>query len=273
MDYFEFIYSISRKKLAQITEKEKLEILELMNDLNPSTLNTVNFKEILNFSEQGITLRKTAFDCGLPFLTMYTPKQPINSIIQQLFGIDTEESQEDINGELVNSYMVSDFINSLYHFIQNTYSYDTVEEEERKLLLSWKYKMIFLFSNLESRALLTRFSIPEYPYFTSNVEIRTTGLTEEEYRDNLNSVAIDTIMSLLSSACQNKEKIGLFNTILLKSLAALLNNKELNGYFMLDYNKEANDEIKEKIDEMNQILIETQESAVQYQKQRKYPTI
>lgn len=276
VNHFEFMCSISREKLAQVTEREKSEISELIGDLNPSVLNTDSFKKILNFDEKSIILKRTVSDCGLSFLTLYISEssiQPIDSMYQELFGIEAEENQEDTNGELVNSYMVSDFINSLYHFIQNAYSYDAVEEEERKLLLSWKYKMLFLFSDLESRALLTKFSIPEYPYFTSNVEIQTTGLTEEEYRDNLNSVVIDTIMSILCLICQNKGEMNLFNTILLKSLAALLNNKELGGYFILNYTEEATDETKKRIDEMNPILIEVQESAVQYQKNRKYPTI
>lgn len=135
VDYFEFMCSISREKLAQVTEREKSEISELIGDLNPTVLNAVNFKEILNFSEQSIILKRTAFDCGLPFLTMYASEsnmQPIDSIIQELLGIEAEESQKDINGELVNSYMVSDFVNSFYHSLQSTYSCcDTVEETEK----------------------------------------------------------------------------------------------------------------------------------------------
>lgn len=281
VNHFEFMCSISREKLAQITEREKSEISELIGDLNPSVLNTVNFKGILNFSEQSIILKRTAFDCGLPFLTMYASEsnmQPINSMIQELLGIEAEESQKDISGELVNSYMVSDFMNSFYHSLQNTYSCDTVEETERKLLLSWKYKIIFLFRSLESRALLTKFSIPEYPHFTSDVEIRTTGLTEEEYKTYLDQQITEllklSLSKILTDICNsNHKKIDLLDLITLKSLCYLLYDKNICNYFSLDYTEEAKEETKRGIDVVKQILIDAQKPEQNYQKNRKYPTI
>lgn len=138
--------------------------------------------------------------------------------------------------------------------------------------------MIFLFRSLEFRALLTKFSIPEYPHFTSDVEIRTTGLTEEEYKTYLDQQITGllqfSLFKILTDICNpNHKKIDLLDLVTLKSLCCLLYDKNICNYFTPDYTEKAKEETKRGVDIVKQILIDAQKPEQNYQKNRKYYTI
>lgn len=286
IEIFELICSIQNKNLGKIGLEEKEEIKEIIKELNPTMFNRMKLETLFQSNNDFLILKRTLIDLNLPFLVLYYPgkTQPmqLTNYLHQLIGLFTPEEKLEttVNKELVNEYMTSDFMNVFYNTIENLSNSDTTNEEQRKQLLTWKYKSIFLSSDLERRALMTKFLIPNYPNLVNDITIETTGIKAKEYIDSLDNIIfglIDSIITDILNKEKEKEEINkifdLFSVVLLITLITLLNDKELCNSFMISYQPETKTSMKNTVDMINKILKEAQDSNSNYQKQRKYPTI
>lgn len=277
---FEMICSVQKKNLLKLSGEDKEKIQELITEFNPN-INDMDFFEILKLENRSLILNRTLTDIGNPRLYLYNGVDnsfnPIIELLYQIIGLNNqEESEETVNEELVNQYMVSDLMNILYQVIQDLLKEDS-EIEENEELLCLKYKLIFLSEAVETRALITKFSIPDYPNLTTNTEIEDTGLTIEEYNDSLDTSILNYIGKIVDklneSLYTGKKEIDCLNIVILKALISLLKNKEICKGLIINYDEELPDYIKEQIEIISQILEEAQHSQKDYQKQRRYSTI
>lgn len=277
---YEMICSVQRKNLSRLTKEESKQIQELIIDFNPS-IDEKDLLQLLRLENQSLILNRTLADIGNTRLILYNyTNDAVNSLTNFLSQIiklsDQEESELVIDEESVNQYMVSDLMNILYQTVQELLAED-ISMKEKEELLSFKYKLMFLSRTLETRALITKFSIPNYPNLTTNTEIQNTGLAVEEYIDGLDLSILSYIKKIMyklnESLYTEKKEILLLDTVILRALLSLLNNKDFYENIIINRSEGLPSYIEEQIEMVMEIIEKAQNPQKDYQKQRKYFTI
>ncbi len=242
---YQTICYLYQKKLLEISNPN--ELLTNFKDLNPHLFQPFSFAGI--FLEENATLKKTLLDVqNIPLLQLYSPankmifKSPVFAFLSSVFHFDVAElvsSEEELSTDLLNAYMNHDFWNFCFFHIQKELQKEK-DFKHREELLTWKYQLILLSKEIETRMLQTNFSLPDTVNFLDEISIQTAGIDVEEYLKLLDGTCI-TLIEQLMNICMNPtmptDHLFLYQT-LLSCLSELLNDKE--------YCDLLQDELKEK---------------------------
>lgn len=275
---YEIICATINKKLLSINEKEKNELMEIITSFNEKKEIT-SFQKLIEYGSQEIVIKRTIVDLGAKLLILFKNDNRKNNMINQIynfFGIYEDEEKQELNEELINDFMVSDFNNTILSNVLKRLE-NTTKISERKQLLDFKYNLLFLSPNLEERALRNKFLIQTKPSLVSEISIETTGLTSTYYLDYIDSLMANwldlTIQSVLNKLVMNKNtKLELIDLIFIESYIDLLTDKEICDVISLGYLENTNENLKETIDIINEKLMNANTTTDQ-EKIRKYPTI
>lgn len=271
VNMYEMICRTHKMKVASIEEEERIDFSNIIQDFNDLASHSIYIDRILACNEKELAILKTLIDLNSLVFQLYVPRKnersnKINNIFNY-FGLNEEKTGIQENVDLINDFMVSDLTSTIMDVLQkeidNSDSYT-----KRKQLLEWKYNVLFMFNNVESRFLMTKFSLPEHPKLISDVVIKTAGISEREYLDKLNIPMTGSLESLIKSTVadiyNNGSKLTLLNEIFIKTYINLLSDKEICDSLYINTNLLPGDMDEyqlEEIEKINNIILLTAERA------------
>ena len=285
-DYYAFIdlYKKTASSVIKITDEfdleERSEIMKELLAINPEFYRQVAFSQTLTgVSEQYLAVKKTFMDLGTHLLQLYYPKKSISNplkVVLSMLGMDNEEENNDIDPVLANSCMVSDFTNILYSEVNKFLNF-SVNEENRILLLRMKYNLIYLSSDIEKRAILTSFSIPENPSLIDADTIYKTGMTKAEYLDSFDTTMVRWLELLVNDSLYHtdfrKEAINLTSLVFIKAFASSLSDKELIDCIPVEVSSVCNENCATTIALIKEALSQSKIDLEKNKELRKYQRI
>ena len=233
------------KIIREIDINDSLIITRTISRLNPVLYQAITFDDILDKADdQYLSFKKLFVDLGAKLLVLYKEdaqdqlKKEI-AYVCALFGIDVSDEDEiEVDTELINDYMTSDFTNVLYSEIVKLLNFANISLENKKELLKLKYNLIYLAPNIESRAIETAFSIPDVPRLTDINKIIDTGIDYSEYLNKLDGIMIELLDFLVNNCLHmsnmNNKSLELIDLVFIKTYASTLNNSELLDLISLD---------------------------------------
>ena len=286
MDLYKYTCSLYNKKLTNIDYVERLRMIDFFKSLNPKFSAGSNIFNMLLFDEKKIIYSKTLLDLGAIEFHLYNPNSNKVNIVDHVLSIlnakdeDEEEEEDTVNEEMVDNYMVSDFLNMLYKCVQDEIT-TTTDINDRKDLINFKYNIIFLFEVIETRNVLTNFSVPEYPNMACEIEVETTGISFEDYLDRFDSVLSTVLENNINAVLSNLaigyyKDVDVLNKVYIKNVARLLCDKELLESVNLNVTnvkKEYLEAVSHGQEVIKDILLEIGNEVDQLPKYRKYRNI
>ena len=233
------------KIIREIDINDSLIITRTISRINPVLYQSITFDDILDkVDDQYLNFKRLFIDLGSKLLILYKEdaqdqlKKEI-AYVCALFGIDVSDEDEiEVDTELINDYMTSDFTNVLYSEIVKLLNFANISLENKKELLKLKYNLIYLAPNIESRAIETAFSIPDVPRLTDINKIIDTGIDYSEYLNKLDGIMIELLDFLVNNCLHmsnmNNKSLELIDLVFIKTYASTLNNSELLDLISLD---------------------------------------
>lgn len=276
LNHYKLVCEMYNKKLNSISISERYELYEKMILVNPNLFKKVSFEYLLELDEQHVILNRIRIDLiNCPIMKLYDNKDN-NNILFKLFNI--QEEKETYDPDAINSYMCQDFVNVLYNVIDSRIKKEESENVKQELT-KYKSKLLVLSSDLEDRALMTNFLVPNTFKLVNRIAIETTGMSLDEYFKNFDSFIIGYMEHIfLNNMARNKKRNVYLDSILIETLAILLNDKEYIDVFKLEIETSV-DEIcfsKEKLEVIKaliEILVLCQNNNVNSKKNRQYTKI
>ncbi len=284
IDVYELICSTINQKLKRINLNKKVELSNVLGDLNQSLCESnmafeVDLCAMLKGSEHERIIFRTLFDLwnGEIPLEFYESFGRIeNDFIQMLshLGIQIEEETmpyEDV--KTINQYMITDYIQTIYFVIESNLRQSGLSPKVKKELLQLKYNAIFLFDVIEERQLMIRFSPSKEPALTDQTSIETTGISFKKYLEYLDTTMIVLLKEAFSKINKKDINLDILDKIRLQSSVALLSNKRVILNILHDTSTYHTSNEQEMLF-MQEIRNTIQTfSDTEYQYQRKYPKI
>ena len=232
IDVYELICGTINQKLKRIDFRRKVELSNVLVDLNQSLCESnmafeVDLCAMLKGSEHERIIFRTLFDLwnGEIPLEFYESFGRIeNDFIQMLSHLGIQIEEETMPYEDVKT--INQYIQTIYFVIESNLRQPGLSPKVKKELLQLKYNAIFLFDVIEERQLMIRFSPSKEPALTDQTSIETTGISLKKYLKHLDN----TMMVLLNEACSkfNNEdtNLNMLDKIRLQSCVVLLSNKK-----------------------------------------------
>ena len=118
IELYKYTCSMYNKKMYNLSKKKKMDLLILIKDLIPDFINNKSILSMINLENQKLVISKTLIDLGGVEFHLYNKENPnrINLMqhIMNILNIENNDIEEvSVNEEVVNNYMVSDFLNML----------------------------------------------------------------------------------------------------------------------------------------------------------------
>lgn len=237
---YEVVYWYINKELAKYSKERKAEILEKIFSINSNIGGYIPFMSILENKDNKLPLQRTVMDLGATFMNLYNgdnTHRAAKNILMQMLGVDDTEEIEE-KKEVINSYMIDDYVNMLLSVIMNDIK--AIDNTNvKKLLLKLKYNLIYISDTLETRAINTKFLIPDKPSLVSEVLINTANISKDEYLKKCDIVFSDLLEKQILQAVdkvysKNLNTIHYLDHILIRTYANLITDKELCNYLVLE---------------------------------------
>jgi len=186
----------------------------------------VSLGEIISSDEvKLLSLKKSMTDFGLPFLELYAKSNVVK------YDDINIESENEVNANLINHYMVSDFTNLLFYEIQECIRSNELSLENKKELLKYKYNLIFLVPNLEIAAIKSNFEMFEEPKVANKQSIINAGMNYDDYTSYLDNALYEklsfTVYKALFDAIKYDIYISPIDILIVRACALKINNIEL----------------------------------------------
>lgn len=263
------------EQISNINLEEGNEIKQSLMQVNPVLIRQIPFSSILESDNlKFLVFKRINVDLGNKLMQIYNDNEKLS--IEKAFSklglrVDVSTSN-NINYELANECMVSDFNNVLYTEICKLID-STDYNEERKRLLKIKYNLIYVSPYIERRVLLTLFDTPSYPHLVDMNQIYETGLTYQEYTQDFDEIMGGwlelSIKNCLFLNDFNKTSIDLNNLIYLKCFASCISDSELLDCLTVDANNVHSNNYIKAVNTINSILEESKTNNQKYKTIRK----
>ena len=243
---YKLVCEVYNKKLKELSEIEKQELIEKLKLINPNIFKKLDIEKLLVKDSKYLILKRVLSDLdNESLLNIYFDKKTSDNFVSKIYTIlgITTSTDNDSNLNIINEYMNQDFINTFIYTCEENYKNETINEFKIELLV-YKYRLIFLSSFVEQRMIITNFSIPNNSIkLVDKISIETTGMTLENYINEFDLSLVTLIEKNIQKILFTPE-IGnfYFKIFYLEVLFKLLNNKEYCEIFEL--------ELKEYIEEI-----------------------
>lgn len=244
IDLYKRLSSRAKKLIDDLDEKQKLLIISNIRRLNKEVLIGATLKDAISKKSDGyIVLQRTMIDLGLELTQLYREnraeklkRELVN--VCSMYGVELEDEIKTADEWLINHYMVCDYTNVLYSQISELLKSEKLTDIGRLNLLKMKYNLIFIASNMETRAIQNAFLISDNPRLIDRNDIYESGIEYRDYLNKLDSIMVsfleNDIYSSLHIKNMNRQPICLADLIFIKTYASILSDDELLDCIELD---------------------------------------
>ncbi len=271
------------KKLNQISDTDKISYLEKMIEINPNINRTITLEQLSEFNPAQIVLARIKMDLGnFPFIKGYIKAKatnPLQFILSQMTGGFISDREElEINEDSINHYFSQDIMNCLYYFINQEIN-QCHNKKTKEFLTKYKYRILLLSSDLESRMLLYLNDVTSMNNIKlqDRITIETTNMSLEEYMKNLDNVIITWSHNMIRFILMNRNpKDFVVQKVLLKTIMGLLSDKEYCDIIFMELEEVMDEEIpcnKQRLKQIKNILMQSKEIEFNTVQNRKYKKI
>lgn len=266
--------------ILNVTDEDECnEIRNSILILNPILTRQLPFSSIIESdNKKYLTLKRINVDLGAKLIRLYNNQE--ESALKNAFsmlGIEIDiETENDVDTDLTNECMASDFSNVLYTELVKSID-NTTSKEQKEKLLKMKYNLIYFSPFIERRALLTSFDIPKYPHLVNSEIIYETGLNYDQYNGEFDGIMLNWLEALIKKCIFdhnfNEGTIDLTDLVFLKTFAACLDDSELLDCICVEGNNACSTKCLEAIDIINDTLDQCKLDSMKNKTYRKYNNI
>ena len=260
---YDVLYWFYNKYLTSINMTKREELLKLLLLINPKFNTTCDIMSIIVDSEDDIAYRKTISDLGATLLNLYTSDNKKESLQNQILKMMGYSIQIDTNENVpkINEYMVEDFSNMMLSVIEEDLKIIT-DTNAREALTKLKYNLIFIFDELEYRTTRDKFLSSNRINLTDEMTINTIGLTKDSYLNKCDKVFSawleqHILISVDRVYKNNLPTLAYPDHILIRTLANLINDKELCNCLILEPTDQMQENIRKATIMINNNLIKS----------------
>lgn len=277
LNSYKLVCEVYNKKLRQLSEMEKLNLIEKIKLINPDLFQKMDIDKLLVMNSKYLVLIRILSDLtNESLLNIYDDKTSTNDLIAKFYNMLGVElpKKENFNIEIVNDYMSQDLINIFFYICEHNYKEENIDDFKMELL-GYKYHLILLSSSIERRMLMTNFLIPNTVKLVDKISIETTGITLEEYIKEFDSSLVSLIGKTIKKALFTTETESFYLIkVFLETLFSLLNNKEYCDIYELEL-KTCIDELLsdvqiEKAKEIIEVLNKIKNTNINTKENRQY---
>lgn len=265
IDSYDVVTWYLNKKLSEADIIDKNELCNALMLSSGEKLYVETFMDMIKNFDGMLTVRRTINDFDGQMVSFFnydteTEEEIHSYAFDKIMKKFNSIADKKINCDMINSYLVHDFLNMMLSIIIK-------ESKEEKvaglstILTELKYNLIYLSRDLEAEALKNRFKFTDKIDLIDEKTITKIGISKNEYIDVLNYVfggmLEDSIYDAVNRVNDNKlPTLEYTDHLLIKTVANLVTDKRMCDTLILEPNDEMEPNIRKATILINYDLLE-----------------